>query len=96
MTLIPLQTPQQTNSPNTAEPRAALGPFLAISSPPVRKPLPIEFQGSSLSLIQISEQSKEEYMQPHIPKLPVGKCKRERGGGGGGGGAEGGEVNSVK
>ena len=60
-----------------AEPRAVRGPFLAISSPPVRKPLPIEFQGSSLSLSQISEQSKEEYMQPQTPKLP-GERERER------------------
>ena len=57
--------------PNTAEPRAALGPFLAMSSPPVRNPLPMEFQGSSLSLNQISEQSNEEYMPPQTPKFPI-------------------------
>ena len=80
-----------TNLPKIAEPRAALGPFLAMSRPPVRKPLPIEFQGSSLSLNQIREQSKDEYMQPHTPKLP-GEGETEKGEGGGGGGGREREV----
>ena len=54
-----------------------MGPFLAMSRPPVRNPLPMEFHGSSLSLSQIREQSNDEYIQPHTPKFPTER-KRER------------------
>ena len=46
--------------PAIAAPRDALTPLLAASIAPVMAPLPIEFQGSSLSRIAMRAQSNEE------------------------------------
>lgn len=43
---------------------------LAASIAPVMAPLPIEFQGSSLSLTAISAQSSVEYRPPQTAKFP--------------------------
>ena len=65
----------------------ALAPALAARTAPVMAPLPMEFQGSSLSRMAIRAQSKVEYRPPQIAKFP----KRGREGGREGRGGEGGE-----
>ena len=46
--------------PTIAAPKDALTPLLAARTAPVMAPLPIEFQGSSLSRIAMRAQSNEE------------------------------------
>ena len=81
-------------SPDTNPTADDLSPPRAARIPPVMAPLPMEFQGSSLSRIAIKAQSKEEYMPPQTAKFPGENVQWAQysyhediffGGGGGGG-----------
>lgn len=59
-------------------------PPRAAKMAPVMAPLPMEFQGSSLSRTAMRAQSKDEYIPPHTAKFPAREVEIERGGKGGG------------
>ena len=54
--------------PTTAAPNIAAGPWRTCNKPPVMKPLPIEFHGSSFCRINANEQSTTENIPPHAAK----------------------------